>query len=151
MVTKNFGYTLVELMVVLAILGVLSVMALYANRSFTYGQAVRNAQLKLLSDLRGTQTGVNSGALGKSVQVVSIPVNGSTYTVDSRTVTLPTGVTFLNPAAKTICFVNVNYTTPYMCPMSFPIVLTLRHPSINYTRTVTVDGSGLTINRIYAD
>lgn len=132
-------------------IGVLSVMALYANRSFTYGQAVRNAQLKLLSDLRGTQTGVNSGALGKSIQLVVIPANGFAYTVDDRIVNLPTGVTFSSTPATTICFVNVNYTVSYPCPSSLPVTLTLKHQNANYTRTVTVDGSGLTIYRIYAD
>lgn len=79
MVKPNFGYTLVEMMIVLGIVAFLSTMALFANRSFAHGQAVKKEQQKFLAELRSVQAGVNSGVDGVPFGVVRVKSNNGRF------------------------------------------------------------------------
>lgn len=117
MVTKNFGYTLVELMVVLAVIGVLSILMFYGVSSFQNGQAVKNAQLKFVSDLSLLQTKVNSGADGHLFKEVELIEEANSYKIDGEDVNLPKDVKILFPDSNYqklwLCFANPNFLNSY--------------------------------------
>lgn len=55
------GYTIVELMIVIGIMAVISTVAFYGLKSNNDRQAVVNAQLEFVSNLRSIVNGVNAG------------------------------------------------------------------------------------------
>lgn len=142
-------------MVVIAIMATLSVFAFFGTQSFNQGQAVKNAQNKLLSDLRGVQAKVNSGDAGLASQIVRAPAGATYYTVNGVQINLPSGVVFQGPVAS-VCFLNANYfaedpnkALPASCT-SFAGTFTVKSTSNNVTKAVIVEGSGNRVTRIYA-
>ena len=131
---KNFGYTLIELMVVLEIMGFIAAVAFYGLRSYNNAQQVINAQKDFVNLLRATQNKVTNGADGLSTQSVNIPAG-----------------TIIVPSSETrVCFNNSNITTTPSCVKStFPITVTFTNGSTY--KSVTIEGSGWFINRIYAN
>lgn len=129
---KNFGHTLIELMVVLAITGFIATITFYGLRSYNNAQQVINAQKDFVNLLRATQNKVNNGADGLSTQSIDIPAEASVT---------PSSV-------PSICFNNPNLASS-SCINTFPITVTFTNGST--TKTVTIEGSGLFISRIYAN
>ncbi len=112
------GYTLIELMVVISVIAILTVIIFSANRSFVYGQAIKKAQLDLLSDLRSLQTGVYSGSNGDPYKVIHIASTGKTYDIltgfNGSGFPTPKTKSILNsavvsPTGLYVCIVNPNY------------------------------------------
>lgn len=143
------GYTLVEILIVMAIMSIFGVMAIYGIRSTSNSQSVTDAQRNFISDLRATQNKVINGADGvNSKNVVINSPNQYNYVVDGTTIKLPNGVYFLT-ATTTICFNNPSLTTSSCTNTSFPIIVSFSNGST--TKRVTIEGAGLIVNRIYAN
>lgn len=111
---KNRGYSLVELLVVMAVIGAVAGVAFFGSRSFNNTTAVSNASKEFVTNLRAVQNRVDNGQVlenGKVVQEVTIPANGSAYySVNGTEINLPSGVTLTNSTniPLTICFPNRN-------------------------------------------
>lgn len=154
---RNFGYTLIEVMIVLAVIGVLTLIALFGISAYKQGDAVSVAQREFLSNLRATQNKVDNGADGLSVWPVSL----ASYP-------LPAGVTMTNPlgAAVTVCFANRNldsYDSTHLCGscsvgqgficngglIDTSAKLEVSFTNGSLTKKVVIEGSGMRINRVY--
>lgn len=181
----NRGYTLIEIMVVIAISTSVAVMAFFGIRSLGNSQSVANAQLELISNLRSLQTQVYNGASGLNDQYILLQNNQSNYGVYDgsntllRTVSLPATVQLTGlPLPKlAICVANPSlsgYTAVlggnsncYSCGSGSyfacnsdgssstkigssgltMIQIGLTNGSV--TKYVNIEGSGMTVNRIY--
>ncbi len=122
------GFTLVELMVVLALIAIVATGAFFGLSQSNNVQPLINAQKELVSALRSIQNQVINGSDGVSVKSVILPIasnctaSSCSYTVvnsyltstyQSTVVNLPRGIQFANlDAAKptAICFSNPNLT-----------------------------------------
>lgn len=112
----NRGYTLIELMVVIAISGLIAMIVFFGIRSFGNSQAVTNAQLEFASNLRSLQTQVYNGSQGLNNQYIRLQNNQASYGVYDnnntllRTVTLPAKVKLPAgyPLYLAICLANPN-------------------------------------------
>lgn len=134
------GYTLVELLVAIAVMGFIAAIAFFGLRSYNNSQQVINAQKDFANLLRATQNKVVNGADGLSIRVVHVPADITT---------LPAGVSITSPNVD-ICFNNPNLLSS-SCTNTFPIAVTFSNSDGSITKTVTIEGSGLFINRIYAN
>ncbi|MCL4397483.1 prepilin-type N-terminal cleavage/methylation domain-containing protein [Patescibacteria group bacterium] len=121
------AYTLIELLISLAIMAIIGVLAFYGIQDFNVNQAVSDAQHNFISDLRATQNQAALGADGVNFKTVWVNTGSPdqytiSYTVPlsnnlvSVTKILPTGVTVSapNPANFTVCLANpklTGYTT----------------------------------------
>ncbi len=130
------GYTLVEILVVMAIMSIFGVMAIYGMRSTSNSQSVTDAQRNFISSLRATQNKVINGADGLSVQVFHVPAD----------ISLPTGVS-VSPTVN-ICFNNPSLATS-TCTNAPTITVLFSNGST--TRSVVIESSGVNISRIYAN
>ena len=127
MVKQSSGYTLIELMVVLAVICFIATIAFYGIKSYDNSQAVINEQLDFVNQLRSEQNKVINGADGLNTRSVSIPAGA---TVNPSTVTV-------------ICFNNPNLTSS-ACT-NVPVV------TVSFsTKNVIIESSGLNVTRIYA-
>lgn len=188
MVKSTTGFTLIELMVVIAVLGVVGTMVFFGIQSFDQGQAVLDAQRNLLVSLRTLQNKVNSGADGESVKRVDLVAGGSSYNLqtvgdETLTVNLPANTTLTYSASDgsplgsplSLCFVNPNLAafdgthvcglpsanpcisgSGYVCDRS-GVPQALSPPAVRVTltrgdisKTVVIEGSGMTVTRMYA-
>lgn len=135
MVARNFGYTLLELVITLGIIGVVAVIIFFGIGSFNKNQSLVNAQQEFVSNLRSAQNRVLTGADAATIMAVSFPVPSgsppviSSYSVanaasnTTTAVNLPTGVSMTLSlveadqtrtavtGALTVCFVNRNLAT----------------------------------------
>lgn len=194
MVRQIAGFTIIELMVVLGVIGIISVLAFYGLSQSNNTQPLDNAQKEFVTTLRSLQNQVVNGSDGVSVKSVILPpspsctVNSCSYTVVNSylsstymttVVSLPKGVQFANLAVNptAICLSNPNLTNfsagqPCATDASLKRGCTSGQafacndgttPSINVTspfevvfsqgaarRKVILEGSGMKINRIYA-
>ena len=94
---KKFGYTMIELMVVIAIMGVIGLLSIYGLRSSDDSQIVTSAAKELAGNLRSLQNKAINGSKGSNCFVMQFAGSGSmTYnmvsTVDSFSQTIPNGV-----------------------------------------------------------
>lgn len=165
------GYTLIELLIILVISGVIGVLSFFGIRSFNNYDAVVNAQKQFLTSARLLQNQVNNGALGLSVQTISLPGSGSTYTVGSGSpVNLSSkGITITNSLAQAIkiCFAHpaiTSYSATYLCgtctsgagyvcdsnsTIQNPARVTVTFTLGSIQKMVQIEGSGMTVTRIY--
>ncbi|MBI3559113.1 type II secretion system protein [Candidatus Gottesmanbacteria bacterium] len=160
------GYTLIELMVVLAIMGFIAAVAFYGLRNYNNAQQVINTQKDFVNLLRATQNKVTNGADGSPVKTVDVPMSLS----------LPVGINVTNNRTGngiTICFANSNLISfdstnvLYQCgacssgsdyflcdDVTNSKILggvTFSFSNGSTIKTVTIEGSNMTINRIYAN
>ena len=180
---NNRAYTLIETLIVVAIMAVLAVIAAYGLKNQDQSQVVINAQRDFVTNLRSVQNNVRNGVDGQAVMSVILTQNSSSYTIVSatsplktKTILLPTGVTvgFAGSATQAVCFANVNlsaYTsaakcasapdgttacvsgTGYLCTSttaSSPTNLTVNFTNNTVTKTVSIEGAGMNIVRVYA-
>lgn len=173
----SLGYTLIELVIVLAIIGVIAAIAFFAIATYNHDAPVVNAARDLVATLRSVQNRVNNGADGKSIKYVTIAPDGAnSYTIKDntgavQTVTLSGGVTIANSrngqAGVDICFaypalLSLNSTnhcglcqtgaSGFICDNAALVspasfFLTLSRGAV--TSRVYIEGKNLTIDRIY--
>lgn len=96
------GYTLIEVITVIAIISFLSLLAFYGLGSGRDNQSVANAQSQILSDLRSLQNKAVEGKLstgvapGPGTHIAAFPARpASGYTADGQTRTLPRDVNII--------------------------------------------------------
>lgn len=166
------GYTLIEMLVVIGIMGMVSALALYGIRAFDKNQLVVNAQRDFLTDLRSISNRVASGSDGSNFKNVTI-LSATSYTVDGVNKNLPLGIQFSSPTSfpLSFCFANPNLKTFtdgqcgaclggsfFACRQpgavlvsSGVITVILTNSQLTYLKSVRIEGSGMNISRIYAD
>lgn len=163
------------MVIVIAIIGVISILAFYGFNNYGRAQAVANAQQEFISNLRSVQNSVNNGADGVSVKWVDVSQGGSSYVINDthnhQTVVVLNNVTInKSTTIDDICFNNKylstydanNYCGNYLGPSpavgvynssaistaNFPITFTFTWGS--YSKNVVIEASGYQITRIYA-
>lgn len=85
----NRAFTLIELMVVMAVIGILAMISLYGYRNFDTQQSVQTAQKDFINNFRSVQNRVNSGNGGN---VINLSFNANGYSFSGQTTALPSGV-----------------------------------------------------------
>lgn len=114
------GYTLIELLIVMAIITVVGVIAFYAFGSTNNAQAVAAAQLEFATNLRSVVNGVNNGASGLTNQyffITTSSVGGKNLKYelfdDNNPTNPPTNPinSFPLPAGVKICLPNSSAST----------------------------------------
>lgn len=159
---KTSGFTLIELIVVIAVILVISITTLLNYNSYTDKQRVKQAGLTLRSDLRLTQTKAISGQKpfvcdemttlqGYTVAFSTTCENGGCYTIqplcvassgivdtssELTTVYLPSGINF-DHSYSPVTFSAVTGVTDLTSNLS----LVLTGAGVTYTVTVTPSGS----------
>lgn len=113
------GYTLIELMMVMTIMGVVGAIAYYAISSTSDRQAVTNAQLEFITNLRSIINSANNGTAGLNNRYIWIDTLSAEDRYDIRandasliqTIYLPVGVRMSvvdGQAYAAICAANPN-------------------------------------------
>lgn len=120
----GLGYTIIEFLVVLGVIGFIAVMSFYALSSFDSSEKVRAASKKFVSDLRTLQNQAINGVRGANFWKVSLKTGTSTSNTSysiyregtlEANINLPQGVyythSFITPGTNQhICFANPNLT-----------------------------------------
>ncbi len=143
------GFTLLELLVVIGIIGALTSIGLASYSSYTTGQAIQIASADMmhmlnraksssLSQVKQPQCGANpitgyqvSFTVPGPAYTMSVRCNNTTYPVTSKE--LPTGVTFANGSTTMIFF-------PVLKGTSSPATITLNGQT--KTKVITVTSTG---------
>lgn len=104
------GYTLVEMMVVLAVMGLVAGLTIYALRSFNSTEPLSNAQKEFVVNLRSAQTRAESGDTINNTSVVQqVTFSSGGYAINGSSISLPAGVSISTlPANIVLCFPNPN-------------------------------------------
>ncbi len=154
----RLGYTLIETLLVIALAGIISVIAYFGINSNREGQKLANAEKELVSNLRSAQNKALSGSNTGREYTFLMDIPGKKYTIStlgsSVTYNWPEGITMTNPGA--ICFFNPNIgTNPTpRCngtpAFNFGAEKVITITGIAGIRTVRVAGSGYFVTRIYA-
>ncbi|MEK7565694.1 MAG: prepilin-type N-terminal cleavage/methylation domain-containing protein [Patescibacteria group bacterium] len=132
------GYTLIELVVVIAIIGVVAVMGFYGLRPGTEAEKLTAAHKELINNLRTAQNNALAGSNnGANVMVV---FNANNYVIRGVTYNLPSGIT-LSSTKSSICFANPN--TVSSCGEVNAVI------TLNSSKVITVEGSGIFVTKIY--
>lgn len=164
--TKS-GFSLIELLVVMLIMGVLLTIGLTSYNNYAKSQMVRNAALELKNDLRFAQnqalSGVKYESCGSNPMVgwyVRLVVGASNYTINVRcsgttgiikkTVKLPDGVTvksisagqdiMFKPLSGVVFTSNANVDSPTPVPGVTSVYVDLTSGSIDFRVTVIDTG-----------
>lgn len=145
------GYTLVEMMVVIAIMGFIATIGFYALKNQDKSQVVINAQRDFLNNMRSVQNKVETGADGLALRTINVPTD----------VSLPTGVSITTPAV-TLCFANRNLSSItcggcaagiyFACRSN--VAISSGYVDVTFSngttfKTVRIEGDGMNIGRIY--
>jgi prepilin-type N-terminal cleavage/methylation domain-containing protein len=171
-VFKNVrGFTLIEVIVVLAVAGVVAVLALKSLGGGGKDQSLVSAQREFLTALRGAQNRVLNGVSSTGFEAVTI--NSGSYVINGSTVSLSSGVTIANSSLPlSVCFASSllpnspGYTAGKCgnhsnCTGAFfgcdnngnkttAGSLTVIFSNGSTQKSVVIEGSGMTINRVYA-
>jgi prepilin-type N-terminal cleavage/methylation domain-containing protein len=107
----NLGYSLVEMMVVLGVIGFIAAIALFNGGTEKRDQLLIAAQKELVSNLRSLQSRADNGYGNVNYKIATFIQGDDQYTIDGTTIDLPVGATISLPAVcsgtPTIC--NVGY------------------------------------------
>lgn len=169
----KFGYTMVELAVVIGVAGVLLTMGLYGYRGFEYKAQLRGAQRALMNHLLMARnealSGVMLSGMTEPVHYARISNAGTTYAVDGNSYELGQNVElaglskgsiidlyFFHPAKEECLSPQLYDQCCYFAcgsglgPIaSGPLDITLRHQHTGETACIRIEGRDLRINRIY--
>lgn len=132
MVRKIAGFTIIELIVVIGVIGLVGTIVLYGLSQYNNTQPLTNAQREFVTTLRSVQNQVINGADGVSVKSIILnPANCSATSCFYRivnsylgaslsysTVYLPRGVQFSVASHLAICFSHPNlasFSTSQKC------------------------------------
>lgn len=175
---KN-GYTLIELMIVMAVMALLAGVGWLGFRNYEYSAQLSNAQRDLINRLQAARDEALSGVLasGSSTHFAQI-LPSRTYTVDGHSLVVGQNVVIsaVSPAgaAVNIYFFHPSelkeeHSDPASCPdschdgvtchfacqglspVSDEIVIALQHERTGLRRCVKIEGSGMRVNRINED
>lgn len=80
---RSLGYTLIELVIVLAIIAGISVLSVYGLASQNSKQLVTNAQLEFVSNLRSVINGVDQGINGQNFEYLLLTNGTNSYALNS--------------------------------------------------------------------
>lgn len=100
--SRSAGYTIIELIIVMTIIGVIAVLSLYGLRSQNNTQIVSNTQLEFVTNLRSVINGVNQGSNGQNFYYLTINNTVQSYSVYKSDNTLLT--TYSLPSNIHVCF-----------------------------------------------
>lgn len=161
-VDKEFGFTLVEILVGLTIIGILFGFGYVGFRDFSRRQALAGSAKALQGDLRLTQSNALSGVKPTTgacnsplvlrgylflvvsttrYQIQSECVGGGSTTLGTvKDVTLPTGVTISTPSTNPIRFKVLGEGNNIPTGSNANIVLTQAGTGTTFTVTVTSGG-----------
>ena len=175
--SNSRAYTLIELLITVAVMAFIGSLAFFGIRDFNTSQAVSDAQRNFISDLRAAQNKAANGGSGVNFKTASFgSADPAHYTVDGNLVTLPAGVSLsiANPAAATsvvLCFANPYLSaygasqcggcapgsffactdaTPPQIGMSAASEVTVIFRRAAVSKTVVIKGNGMNISQIYA-
>ncbi|GIW69670.1 MAG: hypothetical protein KatS3mg101_0417 [Patescibacteria group bacterium] len=164
----RYGFTLIELMVVVGILALVSGIMIPSFSNYTRNQSLKEAQENFKSDLRSIQnmalTGMGSdrtdsagryarywgvsyasGAFSYSVYLLTAAnCNDLSYRIESQTLNLPSNITFNTGSSGCLLFSLEDgsvYTTGGG-PIN-TVNISLRHNASSTTKTITVNRPGL--------
>lgn len=127
------GFTLIELMVVITIMGILAMMGFYGLSPARENEKLANAQKELISNLRSAQNKAIAGANGGArIDFTYIP---------------PTGIT-VSGLVPPLCFYNPNLATSPCGVMTFPQTVTLSNATS--AKQIRIEGSNNRVTNIYA-
>ncbi len=171
---RRVGITLVEVLVVLALVGIIGGIAFAGVRGLGNEQSVVNAQKEFLSAARAAQSRARTGADGTNVTRIYIESatryqvlgNSSPRTIDltsqypgvTMSVTGGTGVyiCFSHNSRQSFlanqcggCLGGQFYACRGTTQIATPINVTFSRTGGGGTRTVVVSGNGIEISRIY--
>lgn len=156
---KKNGYTLIEILVGLTIIGLLFSFGFVSFRDFSRRQALKGVSSSLQGDLRLAQSYAIAGQKPDSVlcdspdtlsgyylRIVSsseyrIEANCSGGTVIIKTHDLPDGVIISTPNPNPILFKILGQGTNILSNQD-PVIITLTQSGTNTTTTVTITGGG---------
>ena len=159
--TKNTGYTLIEILVALTIIGLLFGFGFVSFRDFSRRQIVIGTADKIRGDLRLAQSQANSGQKPDDIGCTSPSVLDSfglnviseteytieahcagaiSTTVDIKTVTLSTDLSITTPSPNPINFKVLGEGTNI--PSVGTATITITQLGTSNTATVTVTGGG---------
>ncbi len=150
------GYTLIEILIVIVIMGLLFAVG-YANyRDFSRQQAVTSAMRALRADLRlaqeqaiegkkppgctGTLTGYKFTVANNLIYQISAYCTGGDIVV--KTISLPSGITIGTPVLNPIVFNVLGTGTNISQAIPGRVVIGLTQTATNYFRSVIVYPSG---------
>lgn len=195
--TFRLGFTLMELLIVMLVIGVLAILVAVGTSLWNNYQLVANSQQEFLANLRLLQAKAVNGADGVSYKYVYIDVGSLNYYIlgdqnSTSTVNLPVGVTVthavtaggVNAGGVRLCFANPSltgfkdptsqpscwgcaYGTFFGCrgdptsglyyqiggasgPFAGNYTVRVDFTSGSVTKSVYINGVGMTINRVYA-
>ncbi len=152
------GYTLIETIIVISIIGIISTLAFFGIYSTRSVQNLSNAQNELLSNLRSTQNKALSGSnIGQTYTfLMDIPNKSYIISTNGSTVNYkwPEGVAMDNPGP--ICFFNPNIALSPTPRCNGPTAYdygadrTITITGSAGTRVIRISGQGYFVTRIYA-
>lgn len=163
------GYTLIELVVVIAIVGLISLIGFYGLKPENDAEKLDGAQREFLANFRAAQNNVMAGR--NSGATYTLTFNSGGYDINdglsTKSYNFPAGVTWTAVPGYAICLVNPNKTVLTNCaacsvgapatwssfscpaaPVSGMMAMTISGRA-GAAKTITVEGSGIFINRIY--
>lgn len=168
-IKKSCGHTMLELMVVMAVMTILTTMGFWGWRSYDRYAQLRNAQREIVSRLQLARNEALAGVLvgtapnQKATHTATFSI-GNSYSVDGIAYQLTNvRISGIAPAATRLCFFHPAETLPdatdcndcehFACDgvseISGDITLTLEHQVTHSLKTIKIEGSDLQIRRIY--
>lgn len=172
-IKKNCGYTMLELMVVMAVMTILTTMGFWGWKAYDRQAQLRNAQREIVSRLQLARNEAAAGVLvgtapnQKATHGASFSLSNS-YVIDGTTYQLTdVRISAIAPAVANglnLCFFHPAETLPdatdcndceyFACDGTSElgvnnITLTLEHQATHSLKTIKIEGEGLQIRRIY--